>query len=207
MVFKNRKVAGVQLAKVLQKYKTEHPIAIGLPRGGVVVAAEVAHILHIELDVIVPRKIGAPGQEELAIGALAGDEVYLDQKLIALVEATPDYIQQTIANEKKEAERRLALYRKGRKALQLSKRTVILIDDGIATGATVLASIAYLKSLGASKIIVAAPVAPPETLMALQNQVDAVICLLSPPHFAAVGQFYEHFPQTSDEEVIQLLSG
>ncbi|MBX7065657.1 MAG: phosphoribosyltransferase [Parachlamydiales bacterium] len=207
MEFKNRKVAGELLAKALEKYrKAPKTICIGLPRGGVVVAAEAAKILEIGLDIIVPRKIGAPHNEELAIGALAGDVVWIDPDIAAAVGASPQYIEKTVALEKKEAERRLALYRKGKSAQNYSGWTVILIDDGIATGSTMRASIAWMKKLKAARIIMAVPVAPPNTLKNLSQEVDDAVCLYSTENFYAVGQFYEDFPQVEDREVIALLS-
>lgn len=206
MDFKNRKVAGQKLAEALEKYKgAPKTIAIGLPRGGVVVAAEVSKALHIPLDIIVPRKIGAPYNEELAIGAIAGEVVWIDQAIALSAGATPGYIERTIAKEKREAERRLALYRKGKPPQNFSGHTVILIDDGIATGSTMHASIAYMRQNKAGKIVLAVPVAPPDTLAALNAEVDESICLYSPESFMAVGQFYASFPQTEDSEVIALL--
>lgn len=203
MDFKDRKVAGELLAKALEKYhKRPKTICIGLPRGGVVVAAEVAKALEIGLDVIVPRKIGAPNNEEFAIGAIAGDIIMVDSSL-----ASPEYIQKAVAREKKEAERRLALYRNGKPAQHFSGWTVILVDDGIATGSTMRASIAWMKKIGASRIVMAVPVAPPDTLKLLSQEVDETVCLYSTENFYAVGQFYEEFPQVEDEEVIELLYG
>lgn len=208
MDFKNRKVAGQKLAAALGKYKkAPKTIAIGLPRGGVVVAAEVAKALSLPLDIIVPRKIGAPHNEELGIGALAGDVVWIDPEISSIVGATQEYIDQAIAKEKKEADRRLSLYRKGKSPQQFSDWTVILIDDGIATGATMKASIAWMKKMKAARIVIAIPVAPPGTLANLQKEADEVVCLFSTEGFMAVGQFYENFPQTQDSEVIALLSG
>lgn len=206
MYFKDRKDAGQQLAKALEKFKeARKTVVIGLPRGGVVVAAEVAKALHLPLDVIVPRKIGAPHNEELAIGALAGDVVWLDQEIIATVNASPSYIEQVVAREKREAERRLALFRKDKPPQNFTGLTTILVDDGIATGSTMRASIAWMKENKAKHIVVAVPVAPPDTLANLKSEVDEIICLFAPDSFMAVGQFYDLFPQTSDSEVIACL--
>lgn len=206
MVFKDRKEAGRMLAAALQKYQNApQTVAVGLPRGGVVVAAEVAKALSIPIDVVVPRKIGAPHNEELAIGAIAGDELFLDRELIAIVGASASYIEQTVAREKREAERRLALFRRGKPPQNFSKQTILLIDDGIATGATMRASIAWLKKCSVKQIVVAVPVAPADTLSAIRTEADEIICLLAPETFMAVGQFYEHFPQTKDAEVVELL--
>lgn len=207
MLFKDRKQAGQKLAEALSQYKgAKKTVVLGLPRGGVVVAFEVAQALHLPLDVIVPRKIGAPHNPELAIGALAGEIVLLNKEIISYLNIPRSHIDQTIAREKKEAMRRLALFRKGKKEQDFKGWTVLLIDDGIATGATMRASIAALKKMGAAKIVVAIPVGPPDTIAALKEEVDEIICLYTPSSFAAVGQFYDLFPQTSDEEVIQLLT-
>ncbi len=206
MYFKDRKEAGQLLAAALSKYKkAPHTIAIGLPRGGVVVAYEVAKALKIPLDVIVPRKLGAPHNEELAIGALAGDVIWLDREILSMVNASPAYIEQIVAKEKKEAERRLALFRKGKSPQNFTQQTVLLIDDGVATGSTLRASIAWMKKNKAKRIVVAVPVGPPDTIASLKQEVDEVVCLFAPDSFMAVGQFYGHFPQTEDAEVIKLL--
>ncbi|HSX26950.1 MAG TPA: phosphoribosyltransferase [Chlamydiales bacterium] len=207
MYFKDRKEAGQQLAKALSKYKkAPNTQIIALPRGGVVIGHEVAKALHLPLDVIIPRKIGAPDNPELAIGALAGDITLLDQDLIAHYDIPRSYIDKTIAKEQWEAARRLTLYRKGKPPQNFSGQTLILIDDGIATGATIRASIAYLKKMKAAHLIIAVPIAPPDTLERLKEEVDEVVCLHAPSSFMAVGQFYAHFPQTEDAEVIQLLA-
>lgn len=206
MDFKNRKDAGERLIEALMEFK-EAPdcIAIGLPRGGVVIAKIVKDALKIPLDVIVPRKIGAPNNPEFAIGAIAGDELFLDPEIIETVKAPQSYIDSVVEEEKKEAERRLALYRKNRPPQDFSGKTILLIDDGIATGATIRASLLWLKKKGAKKIVIAVPVAPRHTIDLLKKEADQVICLSTPEPFMAVGQFYEDFPQTTDDEVIALL--
>ncbi|MBF8262346.1 MAG: phosphoribosyltransferase [Parachlamydiales bacterium] len=205
MLFKDRRDAGQRLAEALKSLKLDSAIAIGLPRGGVVVAAVVASLLHLPLDVIIPRKIGAPFNPEFAIGAIAGDEVLLNDEAISALGVDASYIQSEIKKEKKEAARRLALYRRHLPVQNFIGRTVIVIDDGIASGATMRASLSYLTKALAQRIIVAVPVAPPETIQRLRNEGFEVICLYSPESFQAVGQFYEEFAQTEDREVIQLL--
>ncbi len=208
MYFKDRVDAGRQLAAALLKYKdAAKTIVIGLPRGGVVVAAEVATVLRLPLDIVVPRKIGAPDNEELGIGALAGDTILLNKEIIAMLSVPSSYIEREAAKEKKEAERRLSLYRKGKPPQDFKGKTILLVDDGIATGYTMRASIALLKKMEAGKIIAAVPVGPPDTIEMLQKETDEAVCLLTPPSFMAVGQFYEQFPQTEDAEVIGLLNG
>ena len=206
MLFKNRSEAGRALAAALEKFKEAKRTAVlGLPRGGVVTACEVAKALRLTLDVIVPRKIGAPDNPELAIGAIAGDGVVIDKELIALLNVPESYIQVAIEIEQKEAKRRLALFRKGQGEQDWAGWTAILVDDGIATGSTMRASIAALKKMHAAKIVVAVPVGPPDTINDIKQEVDEVVCLYTPSSFTAVGQFYDQFPQTSDEEVVALL--
>ncbi len=206
MLFKNRVEAGKALSQALQKYKNaKETIVLGLPRGGVVVAAEVAKELHLPLDVIVPRKLGAPDNPELAIGAIAADGIVLDQGIIALLGVPPSYIDACIAKEKKEAERRLQLFRKNKPPQEFKGKTCIVVDDGIATGSTMKATIQALKKMHAAKIIVAIPVGPPDTIENLKKEVDEIICLHTPSSFMAVGQFYDQFPQLADDEVLKIL--
>lgn len=205
MLFKDRRDAGRQLAEALKSLTLDSAIVVGLPRGGVVVAAEAARILGLPLDVIIPRKIGAPFNAELAIGALAGDVVLLNDGLINALGVDASYIQSEIMKEKKEAVRRAALYRRNLPEPNFRGRTVIVIDDGIATGATMRASIGYLKKARARRLIAAVPVAPADTVQSLKNEGCEVVCLYCPASFQAVGQFYEEFTQTDDREVIQLL--
>ncbi len=207
MFFKDRSDAGRQLAKKLEKYR-EAPatLLLALPRGGVVVAYEVATELHLPLDIICPRKIGAPFSPELAIGAITetGEGIF-SKELVAETGASQEYIQGEIEREKMIAAERLRVYRKNRPKRVLAGKQVILIDDGIATGATLRAAIKTASVEKAKKIIVAVPVAPPDTLRKIAKEVDEVQCLFTPAAFFAVGQFYENFDQTSDDEVISLL--
>jgi putative phosphoribosyl transferase len=195
--FRDRKEAGERLVQALLPYKgAPKTVVLGLPRGGVVVAAEVARVLDLPLDVIVPRKIGAPDDPEFAIGAIALDAVVLDRETIAALDISPSSIEEKIAYEKKEAERRLSLFRKGRPPQNFEGQEVILVDDG--------AALLALKS--AAKTVVAVPVSSMRALSELKKEADEVICLSTPEPFYAVGQFYETFTQTTDEEVVQLLS-
>ena len=206
MLFKDRKDAGRILAASLLKYKkSPKTVVVGLPRGGVVVAAVVAEELGLPLDVIVPRKIGAPDNPELAIGALAGDTVYLDKGLIDHLGVSETHIKNAILREKMEAQRRFSLFRKGKGTQDWTGMTVIVVDDGIATGSTMRVSVEYLRKCKAKRIIVAVPVGPLETLSEIEKLADEVVCPFTPASFFAVGQFYESFPQTQDEEVILLL--
>ncbi len=205
--FKNRTHAGELLAQKLTTYtKQPDTIVIGLPRGGVVTAFQVAQTLNLPLDIIVTRKIGAPFNPELAVGALTEDgQIDLNISLMRSLNISQDDLTQIIEDEKKEAQRRLQLYRKNKPTRNLHNKTVILIDDGIATGATMKAAIKSAQKDKAKKIIVAVPVAPPETIRYFKQRADELICLMQPEDLGAIGQFYEHFVQTTDKEVIALL--
>lgn len=208
MIFKDRSDAGRQLVPHLLKHQNApETVVIGLPRGGVVNAAEVARGLNLPLDVIVPRKIGAPFQTELAIGAITETgEGLFDESLIERFNISQDYINKMVAQEKAVAQRRLQMYRKSRSKIPLEGKTVILVDDGLATGATMKAAIKSVQAEGAIFIIVAVPIAPPDTVQEIQALADEVIVLDTPTYFYAVGQFYEDFSQTEDDEVISLLN-
>jgi predicted phosphoribosyltransferase len=207
LIFHDRIDAGKKLAKHLQQYAGQPDVVvIGLPRGGVVVAAEVARELQVSLDIIIPRKIGAPGQEELAVGALTEDgTVQLNEELMQILGLSSADLTQIIEREKQEAKRRLKLYRGNRPPRILKDKTVILVDDGIATGSTIQAAIASAYEEGAKKIIVAIPVGPAITIKELKKEVDEVVCLQMPESFLGVSQFYRNFAQTSDEKVIRLM--
>src|SRR5262245_22826224 len=197
-MFRNRVDAGKNLAPLLAKYKeVPNIIVIGLPRGGVVVAYEVAQSLQAPLDVICPRKVGAPHNPELALGAVTETgEGYFNEELVQQLQVPRSYLEQEIAKEKERATKRLALYRKNRPALQLSGKTVILVDDGLAAGATMKAAIMAEKKQTVAVTVVAVPVAPPDTAEEIRLMVDDFICLQTPSLFQAVGQFYEEFEQT-----------
>lgn len=208
MIFKNRTQAGEELAEKLKQFKdSSEAIILGLPRGGVAVAAVVAKKLGLPLDIIVPRKISAPGNPELAIGAITEDgEAVLDKASIVAWQIPAEYIKQEIAKETQEAQRRLILYRGGRATLDLKNKIAILVDDGIATGATMAAAIISARAKGARKVIVAAPVVATDTLETLQKATDEIFFLDAPVYFGAVGAFYENFEQVEDGEVITLLA-
>lgn len=207
-MFENRQEAGRQLGQRLLHLIDERPVVLGLPRGGVVVAAEVALALGAPLDVLVVRKLGAPHQPELAIGAVTnGDQPQriLNDKVIAMVGVSDEYLQTETAGQLDEVRRRQALYRGGRSAVTIRERTVIVVDDGIATGATVRAGIRSLRQTQVKQIVLAVPVAPPQTAELLRAEVDELVCLATPHTFAAVGAFYQDFSQTTDAVVIQVL--
>jgi putative phosphoribosyl transferase len=208
MTFKNRQDAGKQLSEKLAQYKNNsNTIVLGLPRGGVVVAFEIAQALHLPMDIIVPRKIGAPGNPELAIGAITEDgEGIFDERMILDYGVSQDYLTKEIQKEKQEALRRLKLYRGTRSPLHLKNKIALLVDDGIATGATMRAAIKSAKAKDASKIIVAIPTAANDSLEKIKKEADEVLCLDAPPLFFAIGEFYQDFPQIEDKEVIDLMS-
>jgi putative phosphoribosyl transferase len=207
MRFRDRADAGRQLAWRLQQYRMEAPIVVGLARGGVPVAAEVARALEAPLDVLVVRKLGCPWQPELALGALGeADAIVLTQPLIASIGLAPEDLADVIGAERAELARRLARYRGNRPAVPVRGRTVIVVDDGLATGATARAAIAVLRRRGAQRIVLAVPVAPPDTATALSGVADEVVALATPRAFLAIGQCYDDFTQTSDQDVTRLLA-
>lgn len=205
--FRNRTEAGRQLAERLSGYQgREDAIVLGLPRGGVPVAYEVAQRLGLPLDVFVVRKLGVPGYEELAMGAIASGNVsVLNQDVMRALPDSEAILEMVRAREKMELERREILYRQDRPALNLRGHVAILVDDGLATGATMRAAAAALRKQGVAKIVVAVPVGAPETCREIEAEVDETICAVRPAFFHGVGQFYEDFSQTTDEEVRELL--
>ncbi|MBN1325512.1 phosphoribosyltransferase [Candidatus Falkowbacteria bacterium] len=207
MFFLDRQEAGQKLAEKLKEYnEKKNTIILALPRGGVIVANEVAKKLNLPLDLVVPRKIGAPGNEEYAIGAIteSGEGIF-DKDAINILGVPKEYIAQKVAEEKKEALRRLKEYRADREPLNLKNKTVILVDDGLATGLTMRAAIKSIKKQKIKEIIVAVPVAAHDSLEIIKNEVDKVIYLDAPSYFGAVGAFYENFDQTTDQEVIDIM--
>jgi putative phosphoribosyl transferase len=206
--FANRVEAGRRLAERLSAYRgCDDAIVLGLPRGGVPVAYEVAQRLGLPLDVFVVRKLGVPGDEELAMGAIASGNVsVLNEDVMRALPNSEAILETVTAQEKIELERREALYRQARSAPDLRGRVVILVDDGLATGATMRAAAAALRKQGVAKIVVAVPVGATETCLELDSEVDEMICAFMPEFFYGVGQFYEDFSQTTDEEVRELLA-
>jgi putative phosphoribosyl transferase len=205
--FANRREAGQRLAQALRAYAGRDLLVLALPRGGVPVAFEVAKALKAELEVMVVRKLGVPYQEELAMGALAsGGARVLNHEVIANLGLSEDVIEEVTRREEQELARRERAYRGDRPFPKVKGRTVILVDDGLATGATMRAAVAALKTLEPAAIVVAVPVAPPDTAAKLREEVDDLVCLATPENFYAVGQWYVDFSQTSDEEVRELLA-
>jgi putative phosphoribosyl transferase len=209
MLFRDRREAGRLLAARLSHLRDAHPMVLGLPRGGVIVAHEVARALGAPLDVLVVRKIGAPDQPELAIGAVIASDPpqrVLNERFVRLLQVDESYLEEETRRQTAEAQRRDVAYRGGRPPLDVAGRTVIVVDDGIATGATMAAALRALRGLHPRRIVVAVPVGAPDSLDALARDADEVVVLDAPPDFRSVGEHYEEFAQTSDEEVVRALA-
>jgi len=206
-MFIDRRDAGIKLAQRLTKYRGQKGVLVlALPRGGAVTGFEIARSLGVPLDVLIVRKIGFPGQLELAIGAVSETgAVVLNGSIISSYGVSEDYVKKEISRQKEEISRRVKLYRKGESISKLEGKTIILVDDGVATGATVKAAIATLKKEKITKLILALPVGPPEAAAELKEMVDDFICLEVPAYFGAVGAFYGDFTQVSDDEVVEML--
>jgi putative phosphoribosyl transferase len=205
--FKDRVDAGRHLAEGLKEFRGSEAVVLGLARGGVVVAAQVARELDLPLDVLVVRKIGAPRQPEYGIGAVAPGVRVVDDRAVHYMGLSSEQLEELAENEEAEIERRLYLYRGGSHELNLNGRFAILVDDGLATGITAVAAVRYAKAHGAESVILAAPVCSEGGMSLLKQEADRVVCSCLPPQFMSVGQWYENFTQTSDEEVIGILSG
>ncbi len=208
-IFENRREAGQKLAASLIKrgYGSMSGLVLGIPRGGVVVAEEVAEGLSAPLDVIIARKLRAPNQPELAIGAvISGDQLtVLNESLVRMTGATKDYLDREIAFQQTEIERRMKFYRGEKPAMEVAGKTVIVVDDGIATGYTFRAALEGLRRRNPRKLIAAAPVGAHDSTEMLYSFADEVVCLQTPVNFYAVGAWYRNFEQTTDEEVVAIL--
>ena len=206
--FKDRVDAGRQLAAAVACLGLVDPLVLALPRGGVPVAAEVAHALHAPLDLMIVRKIGAPGQPEFAVAAMAeGDPptVVIDERTSRLTESDHAHIKREVRTQRAEIERRCQAYRRGCARLDVVGKTVVVVDDGIATGTTMRAALKALRRLRPSRVVLAVPVASNDTLCELSKLVDDVVCLSQPDSFGSVGSYYADFEQVGDDEVIALL--
>jgi putative phosphoribosyl transferase len=204
-LFANRTDAGKRLVTSLQNI-SKNALVLAVPRGGVVVGFEIAHSLNLPLDIIITKKIGAPENPELAIGAVAEDgTLLLDEKLVEMLSVPQSYFNEEVERQKAEIKRRLKRYRGDLPSPEIVGREVILVDDGVATGSTLKAALRSLKNRGAKPIVIAVPVGPLETVSELKKEADRVVCLLTPEPFYAIGEFYEDFEQTTDMEVIDLL--
>lgn len=207
MRFKDRNSAGLQLASKLSWLKGEKEVVIlAIPRGGVVIADVIAKSLDAMLDVVVPRKLGAPYNSELAIGAVMHDHSsYINEYVINALRIKQEYVAEEIETQVREIERRLALYR-GSNSYDLKDKIVVLVDDGIATGSTMMVAILWVRKQKPKMVILAVPVAPSEVVRKLDEMVDRSVVLHTPIDFGAVGEFYENFEQISDEEVVNMIS-
>jgi putative phosphoribosyl transferase len=208
-IFDDRHEAGRLLARRLVHLRGENPVVLALPRGGVPVGVEIAKLLKAPLDVILVRKIGVPGQPELALGAVvdgARGHIVVNREVMAMLGISETYLDQQRERQLAEIERRRTLYLGDRPYLDVEDRTVIVVDDGIATGSTVLAAVQAVKQAKPRRVVLAVPVAPAETMRELSEQVDEAVCLMTPARFGAISRFYVDFRQLSDEEVVGYLA-
>jgi putative phosphoribosyl transferase len=205
-IFADRTDAGRQLADRLRGGQWTGPVVLGLARGGVPVAAEVARKLGAPLDVAVSRKIGAPGRPEFGVGAVTAEgPPFFDQRTLRMLGLQPQDLERTCEHERQEARRRVRQYQNGRGAVRTRDRDVLLVDDGLATGVTATAALRAVRQGQPRRLVFAAPVCSPDSAVALRDETDDVICLAEPARLGAVSLWYDHFSQTSDEEVIKLL--
>lgn len=202
-MFSDRRDAGKKLALALEKYRGKDVVVIGIPRGGVVVAWEVAKHLGASLDVVVIKKLGYPGNPELALGAVSPDHHYINPELARTVPR--DYIDEELKTKQREALERVEMLKGSRKPVDLSGKTVLVVDDGVATGASMIMALRVIREMRPASIVVAVPVAPPDAVQQLRRHADEVIALLQPTSFFAIGQFYADFTQVEDEEAKRLL--
>jgi putative phosphoribosyl transferase len=205
-VFRDREEAGERLSEALAERRLGPSVVLGIPRGGVIVAEAVAVGLGAPLDVVVPRKIGAPKNAELAVGAIAPGVQVWDERLIDRLHVPAEYLRERVAAEEAEIARRTNRYRGGRPELDLRGKTAVVVDDGLATGATAVAAIRWARVRDPRQIVLAVPVAPPETVHRLHAEADETLVLATPGNFRAVGEWYERFGQTRDEEVVAAMA-
>ena len=208
MLFRDREDAAHKLALALRELKLDNPLILAIPRGGVVTGAVLARELHGDLDVVLSRKLRAPDQPELAIGAISENgQAHLNRSAVQALGVTDEYLQQEKQHQLAEIARRKQLFRGVRPEVPVSGRAVVVTDDGIATGSTMMAALETVRPQRPSRLIVAVPVAPLDRLPAFEDRCDQVVCLHSPVDFWAVGQFYQAFPTIEDEQVVELLKG
>jgi len=206
VIFADRIDAGDRLAKGLAHLAGSDCVVLAIPRGGVIVGEVIARELGAPLDVVVPRKIGAPGNPELAIGAVAPGIRVLDPRMVGALGVTDRYLEREIAEQEAEIERRQNAYRGGRPPQPVEGRVAIVVDDGVATGSTAVAALRWARAKGAERVVLAIPVAPPQSLERLRAEADEVVVLETPQPFLAVGEWYRDFDQTTDEQVVSALA-
>ncbi|MFE1205078.1 phosphoribosyltransferase [Streptomyces sp. NPDC058762] len=212
MRFHDRRTAGQELGLRLMEWASDgglpHPLVLALPRGGVPVAVEVARALDAPLDVLVARKVGLPGRPETGIGAVVDDDPPLfDPRALAMAGLSEDRLALDVARERAELKRRAMLYRGDPSTPHVGNRTVVLVDDGLATGATARAALRHLRRARPARLVFAVPVGAPETVAEMRSEADAVVCLRQPPDFRAVGLWYDDFDQVGDDRVVEILNG
>jgi putative phosphoribosyl transferase len=203
--FEDRAEAGRALAEALEALAGQDVVLLAIPRGGVEVAAEISRARGWPLDLVIPRKIGAPGNPELGLGAIAPGVRVLDERMLRALGVTREYLDREVAEQEEEIRRRAEAYRGGRPPTEIRGRVAVVVDDGVATGGTAAAALRWARSRGAAPVVLAVPVAPREAVRRLAGECDEVVCLDTPEPFMAVGQWYLSFPQTSDDQVISLL--
>ena len=204
--FTDRREAGERLADALDHLRAEPLVILGIPRGGVEVAATVADRLGSPLDVVIPRKVGAPGNPELGLGAVAEGVEVLDERLIQTLGVSERYLREEIASAEEEIRRRSARYRGDRPPVELTGKVVVVVDDGIATGGTAVAALRWARARGAKRVVLAVPVAPADAVARMRSEADEIVVLSTPEPFYAVGQWYAEFGQVPDDRVVDLLS-
>jgi putative phosphoribosyl transferase len=205
-IFADREDAGERLGRALAERAGPDAVVLAIPRGGVIVGEAVARAIGAPLDVVVPRKIGAPGNPELGLGAVAPGVRVLDQRMVSGLRVSDEYLEREIAAQEAEIERRLHAYREGRPAVAVRGRTAVVVDDGVATGGTAIAALRWARAQGATRVILAVPVAPRASLERLADEADDVVVLETPEPFFAVGEWYRDFDQTTDREVVSALA-
>lgn len=206
-MFADREDAGRRLAEALSHLAGEDAVVLAIPRGGVEVGAVVARTHGWPLELVIPRKIRAPGNPELGLGAVAPGVQVLDETLVRALGVSPEYLASEIAEEEKEIVRRSKAYREGRPPAEVAGRVAVVVDDGVATGGTAAAALRWARAQGAARVVLAVPVAPAESVARLSKEADEVVCLVTPEPFYAVGQWYRVFSQVPDEDVVELLRG